>query len=121
MAVLQGGVIRKLAEWKQPGKPFLLSVEDAQQPGKDIGQGSFKIQLVQQLFAAAATTLQHCLAKRAQHAGFMDEGQREAAAWAVIQVTHYQLQLMQQPCCSSVLPSMHSTPALIIACSRSLL
>lgn len=77
----QGGFIRKLPEWKQPGKAFLLSVEDAQQPGKDIGSGTFNIRLIQRLLAACSSTLQQCLAQHRSPA------QREADAWTAVQVS----------------------------------
>lgn len=95
---LQGGFVRKLQEWKQPGKAFLLSVEDAQQPGKDIGSGTFNIRMVQQLLAACLSTLHQCQAKQAQHA---DPAQREADAWAAVQVSALK-------CCSASGQSMHS-------------
>ena len=42
----QGGIVEKQQEWQQEGRPFLLAVEDPQQPGTDIGSGSFNIQEV---------------------------------------------------------------------------
>lgn len=38
--------MEKQLEWQQQGRPFLLAVEDPQQPGTDIGSGSFNIQEV---------------------------------------------------------------------------
>lgn len=83
--LLQGGFIRKRPDWKQVGKPFLLSVEDAQQPGKDIGSGTFHIRSIQQLLAACASTLHQCQAKHAQREAPV---RREASAWAAVQVGH---------------------------------
>ena len=83
--LLQGGFIRKRPEWKQVGKSFLLSVEDAQQPGKDIGSGTFHIRSIQQLLAACASTLHQCQAKHAQREAPV---RREASTWAAVQVGH---------------------------------
>ena len=72
---VQGGVVEKKREWKQAERPWLLAVEDPQQLGKDIGSGSFNIRNVQQLFAAAASTLRDCL-----------DHQTEQGQWAAVQV-----------------------------------
>jgi DNA polymerase sigma len=72
---VQGGVVEKKREWKQAERPWLLAVEDPQQLGKDIGSGSFNIRNVQQLFAAAASTLRDC-----------PEHQTEQDQWASVQV-----------------------------------
>lgn len=65
----------KKKDWKQAERPWLLSVEDPQQLGKDIGSGTYNIRNVQQLFAAAAGTLRDC----------MDQ-QTEQNQWAAVQV-----------------------------------
>ena len=36
----------KERQFRQKGKPFLLTVEDPQQPGTDIGSGAFNISQV---------------------------------------------------------------------------
>lgn len=41
--LLQGGIVRKEKQFKQKGKPMLLTIEDPQQPGTDIGSGAFNI------------------------------------------------------------------------------
>ncbi len=38
--------MEKQQQWQQAGRPYLLAVEDPQQPGTDIGSGSFNIQEV---------------------------------------------------------------------------
>lgn len=38
--------MKKQLQWQQEGRPFLLAVEDPQQPGTDIGAGSFNIREV---------------------------------------------------------------------------
>ncbi len=72
---MQGGVVEKKREWKQAERPWLLAVEDPQQLGKDIGSGSYNIRNVQQLFAAAASTLRDC-----------PSHQTEQDQWAAVQV-----------------------------------
>ena len=47
----------KKGKWKQGRKPWLLAVEDPQQPGQDICSGSFAIQDVVKEFKTAAVTL----------------------------------------------------------------
>ncbi|KAL0044929.1 hypothetical protein WJX82_002262 [Trebouxia sp. C0006] len=74
VSVGQGGVVEKKREWKQAERPWLLAVEDPQQLGKDIGSGSFNIRNVQQLFAAAASTLRDC-----------PHHQTEQDQWAAVQ------------------------------------
>ncbi|KAL0029353.1 hypothetical protein WJX77_001697 [Trebouxia sp. C0004] len=74
VSVGQGGVVEKKREWKQAERPWLLAVEDPQQLGKDIGSGSFNIRNVQQLFAAAASTLRDC-----------PDNQTEQDQWAAVQ------------------------------------
>ena len=39
----QGGIVQKERHFKQKGKPMLLTIEDPQQPGTDIGSGAFNI------------------------------------------------------------------------------
>lgn len=46
LACLQGGIVGKERQFRQKGKPFLLTVEDPQQPGTDIGSGAFNISQV---------------------------------------------------------------------------
>ena len=41
--LLQGGIVKKERHFKQQGKPMLLTIEDPQQPGTDIGSGAFNI------------------------------------------------------------------------------
>jgi len=53
VSVRRGGFIKKGA-WHRPQKPWLLAVEDPQEPGKDICGGSFNVQKVQGEFRAAA-------------------------------------------------------------------
>ncbi|KAL0040123.1 hypothetical protein WJX79_007645 [Trebouxia sp. C0005] len=60
VSVGRGGIVEKKRAWKQDKRPWLLAVEDPQQLGKDIGSGSYSIRNVQQLFAAAASTLKDC-------------------------------------------------------------
>ena len=43
---LQGGVIKKKSQWRVRFKPYLLAVEDPQQPGRDIAAGTFNVQRV---------------------------------------------------------------------------
>ena len=43
---MQGGIVKKERAFKQKGKPFLLTIEDPQQPGTDIGSGAFNIEQV---------------------------------------------------------------------------
>ncbi|KAL4528093.1 hypothetical protein Ndes2437B_g00206 [Nannochloris sp. 'desiccata'] len=56
ISIRQGGFVKK-GKWKQARKPWLLAVEDPQEPGKDICAGSFNIDYVRDEFAAAAQTL----------------------------------------------------------------
>ncbi len=41
--VMQGGIVKKEKNFRQKGKPMLLTIEDPQQPGTDIGSGAFNI------------------------------------------------------------------------------
>jgi len=56
ISIRQGGFVKK-GKWKQARKPWLLAVEDPQEPGKDICTGSFNINYVRDEFAAAAQML----------------------------------------------------------------
>ena len=104
---LQGGIIGKRPEWKQEGKAFLLSVEDAQQPGKDIGSGSYRIEVIQQLLAASSSTLYQSLAKHAQHAQRGTPAQQEADGWAAVQVRQHGVHdVMECTVCSNLIVMM---------------
>lgn len=46
--MLQGGVVAKRPDWRQPNNSALLSVEDPQQPGRDIASPSVAAPLVQE-------------------------------------------------------------------------
>ena len=48
----QGGFTGKVKAWRQKKNAQLLALEDPQQPGTDIGSGSFNIQEVCSLCAA---------------------------------------------------------------------
>jgi len=56
LSVLQGGVVDK-GKWRQPKKPWLLAVEDPQDPGREICGGSFQIQEIKGEFAKIAASL----------------------------------------------------------------
>ena len=56
LSVLQGGVVEK-GRWRQPKKPWLLAVEDPQDPGREICGGSFQIQEIKGEFAKLAAAL----------------------------------------------------------------
>ena len=57
---LQGGIVGKERHFRQKGKPFLLTVEDPQQPGTDIGSGAFNIsQVVSPTRDSSACALRH--------------------------------------------------------------
>jgi non-canonical poly(A) RNA polymerase PAPD5/7 len=56
LSVLQGGVVEK-GRWRQPKKPWLLAVEDPQDPGREICGGSFQIQEIKGEFARLAAAL----------------------------------------------------------------
>lgn len=56
--VSKGGVRPKPASWVLPDKPrYLLSVEDPQEQGKDIGSGTFNVMAVRECFSRAADAL----------------------------------------------------------------
>ena len=56
--VSKGGVRPKPASWVLPEKPrYLLSVEDPQEQGKDIGSGTFNVMAVRECFSRAADAL----------------------------------------------------------------
>lgn len=57
VSVLHGGFMQKPASWRNDQKPWLLAVEDPQDPGRDIAAGSFEISRVFRAFADAATNL----------------------------------------------------------------
>ena len=46
---IQGGIIRKKAQWRVKFKAYLLAVEDPSQPGKDIAAGTYNISAVRAL------------------------------------------------------------------------
>jgi DNA polymerase sigma len=56
ISIRQGGFVKK-GKWKQARRPWLLAVEDPQEPGKDICSGSFNINYVRDEFAAAGQML----------------------------------------------------------------
>jgi hypothetical protein len=56
VSIRKGGVAKK-GPWRQPKRPWLLAVEDPQEPGKDIGSGSFNIREVRDVFASAGQQL----------------------------------------------------------------
>ena len=67
--VSKGGVRPKPASWVLPDKPrYLLSVEDPQEQGKDIGSGTFNVMAVRECFSRAADALSAVL-EREQRAG----------------------------------------------------
>ena len=73
---MQGGIIEKKDDWIQSSRRWLLAVEDPQQLGKDIGSGSFNINDVRHLFAAAAATLREAL-----------QTHSEQQQWTAVQVS----------------------------------
>lgn len=56
ISVRLGGVVNK-GGWKQPNRPWLLAVEDPQEPGRDICVGSYNVRQVRAEFAMAAEIL----------------------------------------------------------------
>ncbi|KAK9832493.1 hypothetical protein WJX81_001948 [Elliptochloris bilobata] len=66
VSVRAGGVVPKPRAWRQAGRPWLLAVEDPQEPGTDIGSGSFAIARVQKRFRVASSTLRAALARAAR-------------------------------------------------------
>lgn len=60
VSVRSGGLCNKIAAWRNERKPWLLAVEDPQQPGKDIGYGSFAIADIRSVFAVVAEALAEC-------------------------------------------------------------
>ena len=60
----QGGIVGKERQFRQKGKPFLLTVEDPQQPGTDIGSGAFNISQV-----GSPTSDQSCIRSEAPALG----------------------------------------------------
>ena len=65
--VSKGGVRPKPAAWVLPDKPrYLLSVEDPQEQGKDIGSGTFNVMAVRECFSRAADALSAALQREQQ-------------------------------------------------------
>ena len=60
VSVRMGGLCGKIGLWRNPRKPWLLAVEDPQQPGKDIGGASFAIADVRAAFLVAAESVAEC-------------------------------------------------------------
>lgn len=58
VSVLQGGIVAKQPGWRLAAKPWLLAVEDPQQAGRDIAQGSYNIRNVLGTLADTLHTLQ---------------------------------------------------------------
>jgi DNA polymerase sigma len=80
VSVRLGGLVPK-GRWAVGGKPWLLAVEDPQEPGKDVGSGSYQAVAVRAAFADACDAL--AAAAEESEATRADE---EQAAWAAVQV-----------------------------------
>lgn len=50
VSINQGGFIKKTPSWIDRDKPFLLAIEDPQEPGRDIGKSSHNISAVKSKF-----------------------------------------------------------------------
>ena len=46
LGTMQGGFIAKPQQWVNEQRPFLLAVEDPQDPGRDIAAGSYEVRKV---------------------------------------------------------------------------
>ena len=57
VSLRRGGFVKKEKGW--PGKPGALQVEDPQEPGKDIAQGTYRIASIAHEFRNAAKTLEN--------------------------------------------------------------
>lgn len=57
VSLRRGGFVKKEKGW--PGKPGALQVEDPQEPGKDIAQGTYRISNIAHEFRNAAKTLEN--------------------------------------------------------------
>lgn len=73
--VSKGGVRPKPAAWVLPDKPrYLLSVEDPQEQGKDIGSGTFNVMAVRECFSRAADALSAVLEREQRAANVRESG-----------------------------------------------
>lgn len=82
--VSKGGVRPKPASWVLPDRPrYLLSVEDPQEQGKDIGSGTFNVMAVRECFSRAADALSAVLERQERHAAAAAKANaREGAVFA---------------------------------------
>jgi len=97
VSMLQGGIIRKPDSWHDPKRPWLMGIEDPQEPGINIGTSSFDVRMVRASMAAAAAALRQATDAAAVAAAAPEEAQavaavtgeflvdRERQLWATVQ------------------------------------
>lgn len=87
VSAARGGVVRKLKPWRQPRRPWLLAVEDPQEPGHDVASGSYLAREVRALLAGVADRLGELLEDlEAQRGGGLDESDGPALLSTVLDV-----------------------------------